>query len=87
MRVLIIKTSSLGDVIHALPVIDYLLQVSAGIEIDWIVEEPFLPVLEHNPHLARNTEVPVRPLFQLGRVRARIDEPDRDVGLAKNCAP
>jgi heptosyltransferase-1 len=53
MRVLIIKTSSLGDVIHALPVIDYLLQVSAGIEIDWIVEEPFLPVLEHNPHLAR----------------------------------
>jgi heptosyltransferase-1 len=53
MRVLIIKTSSLGDVIHALPVIDYLQQVSAGIEIDWVVEEAFLPILEHNPHLAQ----------------------------------
>ncbi|MBT1071371.1 lipopolysaccharide heptosyltransferase I [Pelotalea chapellei] len=53
MRVLIIKTSSLGDVIHALPVIDYLHQVSSGIEIDWAIEEHFLPLLEHNPHLAR----------------------------------
>jgi heptosyltransferase-1 len=53
MRVLIIKTSSLGDVIHALPVIDYLHQVSPESEIDWVVEEPFLPIVEHNPHLAR----------------------------------
>jgi heptosyltransferase-1 len=53
MRVLIIKTSSLGDVIHALPVIDYLQKVSAGIEIDWVVEEAFLPVIEHNPHIAQ----------------------------------
>jgi len=58
MRVLIIKTSSLGDVIHALPVIDYLRQASPGIEIDWAVEEAFLPVLEHNPALARI--IPVR---------------------------
>ena len=53
MRVLIIKTSSLGDVIHALPVIDYLCQVSSGIEIEWVVEESFLPVIEHNPRIAR----------------------------------
>jgi len=53
MRVLIVKTSSLGDVIHALPVIDYLRQVSAGIEIDWVVEEAFLPIIEHNSNLAQ----------------------------------
>jgi len=53
VKVLIIKTSALGDVIHALPVIDYLRQVSPGIEIDWVVEEQFLPVLEHNPGLRR----------------------------------
>jgi heptosyltransferase-1 len=52
LKVLIIKTSSLGDVVHSLPVIDYLRQVSAGIEIDWVVEEQFLPVLENNPALA-----------------------------------
>ncbi|OGT99690.1 MAG: lipopolysaccharide heptosyltransferase I, partial [Geobacteraceae bacterium GWC2_48_7] len=51
MRVLIIKTSALGDVVHALPVIDYLHQVYPDVEIDWVVEEAFLPVLEHNPGL------------------------------------
>ncbi len=53
MRVLIVKTSSLGDVIHALPVIDYLHQASPGVEIDWVVEEALLSILEHNPSLAR----------------------------------
>ncbi|MDR3579218.1 MAG: lipopolysaccharide heptosyltransferase I [Oryzomonas sp.] len=53
MRVLIIKTSSLGDIIHALPVIDYLHQAAPGIEIDWVVEEQFISVLEHNPRLNR----------------------------------
>lgn len=53
MRVLIIKTSSLGDVIHALPVIDYLHQVSPSIEIDWVVEESFLPILEYNPRISQ----------------------------------
>lgn len=53
MRILIIKTSSLGDVVHALPVIDYLDRVSPECEIDWVVEEPFLPILEHHPRLSR----------------------------------
>jgi heptosyltransferase-1 len=53
MRILIIKTSSLGDVIHALPVIDYLHQVSPNCEIDWVVEESFLPILEHNSGIAQ----------------------------------
>ena len=31
MKVLIVKMSALGDIIHALPVLDYLHQVSPGI--------------------------------------------------------
>jgi len=53
MRVLIVKMSALGDIIHALPVLDYLRQVSAGIEIDWVVEEPFVDILEGNPLISR----------------------------------
>ncbi len=49
MRVLIIKASALGDIISALPVLDYLKQASPGIEIDWVVEEPFRQMLEGNP--------------------------------------
>ena len=48
MRVLIIKMSAMGDIIHALPALNYLHAVSPGIEIDWVVEEPFLDVLEGN---------------------------------------
>lgn len=52
MRVLIVKTSALGDIIHALPVLDYLHQVSPGIEVDWVVEEPFREILVGHPQLA-----------------------------------
>ncbi|ACH37874.1 ADP-heptose--lipopolysaccharide heptosyltransferase [Citrifermentans bemidjiense Bem] len=53
MRVLIIKASALGDIISALPVLDYLRQASPGIEIDWVVEEPFRELLEGNPLIAQ----------------------------------
>lgn len=52
MRVLIIKASALGDIISALPVLDYLKQASPGIEIDWVVEEPFRELLAGNPLLS-----------------------------------
>lgn len=57
MRVLIVKMSALGDVIHALPVLDYLHRVSPGIEIDWVVEEQFREVLEGNPLISRLYQV------------------------------
>lgn len=39
MRVLLVKTSSMGDVIHALPVVSDLRANLPGVEIDWMVEE------------------------------------------------
>jgi heptosyltransferase-1 len=51
--VLIVKASALGDIIHALPVLDYLHRVAPGIEVDWVVEEPFREVLEGNPRINR----------------------------------
>jgi len=52
MRVLIVKMSDLGDIIHALPILSYLHQASPGIEVDWVVEEPFRELLEGNHLLA-----------------------------------
>lgn len=60
MRVLIIKSSALGDIVNALPVINYIHQVSPGVEIDWVVEAPFIAVLEHNPLLANVYSVRTR---------------------------
>lgn len=41
MRVLIVKTSSMGDVVHALPAISDMARCVPGIEIDWLVEKSF----------------------------------------------
>lgn len=49
MKVLIVKVSALGDVIHTLPVLAYLHSVSSDVEIDWLVEEGFSSVLEDHP--------------------------------------
>ncbi|MFV1993117.1 MAG: lipopolysaccharide heptosyltransferase I [Acidiferrobacterales bacterium] len=44
MRVLIIKTSSLGDVIHTLPAITDAVRAIPGISFDWVVEESFAEI-------------------------------------------
>jgi heptosyltransferase I len=50
MRILIIKTSSLGDIVNALPVLNYLrLAALPNCQADWVVEEQFRDVLEGNP--------------------------------------
>lgn len=41
MRVLIVKTSSMGDVVHALPAITDMARAIPGIQIDWLVEKGF----------------------------------------------
>ena len=40
-RILIVKTSSLGDVIHNLPVVNDILNHHPDAVIDWVVEEGF----------------------------------------------
>jgi heptosyltransferase-1 len=47
-----VKTSSLGDIIHAFPVIDYLKHRFPSATIDWVVEEPFAPILEAHPAIS-----------------------------------
>lgn len=48
-RVLIVKMSSLGDIIHAFPVIQYIKQCEPQTSIDWIVEKPFAELVQAHP--------------------------------------
>ena len=41
MHILIVKLSSLGDIIQAFPVLEYILQHYPQTIIDWVVEQPF----------------------------------------------
>jgi len=53
MKVLIVKVSALGDVVHALPVLGHLHAATPGVEVDWLVERSFAPLLEGHPLVHR----------------------------------
>lgn len=57
MRVLLVKTSSLGDVIHTLPALTDATDAIANIQFDWIVEENFAEIPRWHP--AVNEVIPV----------------------------
>ncbi|BAP43012.1 lipopolysaccharide heptosyltransferase I [Pseudomonas sp. 21LCFQ02] len=57
MRVLLIKTSSLGDVIHALPALTDAARALPGVRFDWVVEEGFAEIPSWHP--AVDTVIPV----------------------------
>jgi heptosyltransferase-1 len=50
MRVLVVKTSSLGDVVHALPAVtDAAAALGPDVVFDWVVEEAFAPIPARHP--------------------------------------
>jgi heptosyltransferase-1 len=57
LRVLIVKTSSLGDVVHALPAVTDAARARPGIRFDWVVEEAFAEIPRW--HAAVDRVVPV----------------------------
>lgn len=44
-RILLVKLSSLGDVVHTLPVVQDILAVMPDAQIDWVVEKALAPLL------------------------------------------
>ena len=53
MRILLVKLSSLGDVVHTLPVVQDILSAMPDAQIDWVVEKAFAPLLKQVRGLRR----------------------------------
>lgn len=53
MNILIVKLSSLGDVVHTLPVVQDLLAVFPDAQVDWVVERGFAPLVRRCEGVAR----------------------------------
>jgi heptosyltransferase-1 len=60
MRILLIRTSALGDVVHALPVLATLRARLPEATIAWVVDAAFAPLLEGHPDLDQLLPVPLR---------------------------
>lgn len=49
MRVLLVKTSSLGDVVHTFPALTDLQRAVPDVQVDWVVEESFAAIAASHP--------------------------------------
>ena len=89
MRVLVVKTSSLGDVVHTLPALTDARRAIPGIQFDWVVEEGFAEIPAWHPAVAQVLSVAIRrwrkhPLQTLRsgewrRFKARLGEARYDL--------
>ena len=59
-KVLLVKTSSLGDVVHNLPVASDLRHNFPNAEIHWLVEEQYVPIVGMHPGVDRVIPVALR---------------------------
>lgn len=59
-RILLIKTSSMGDIIHALPVLHDMLMHDSKLQVDWLVEESFERIPSLCPGLRQVIPVAMR---------------------------
>ncbi len=60
MRLLVVKTSSMGDVVHAMPVVADILRALPGTQIDWLVEPRFAAIPRLHPGVRQVIDLPWR---------------------------
>jgi len=72
MRALIVRLSSIGDVVHTLPVAAVL--KAQGWKTTWVVEPSSLPILASNPAVDRTALAPSARAFRLGVAAAALRE-------------
>lgn len=51
MKIAIVKLSALGDIIHAMVALQFIKKHHPEVQIDWVVEKAFKPILENNPDI------------------------------------
>lgn len=82
MRVLIVKTSSMGDVIHTFPAVTDALTARADLSLDWCVEEPFAGLVALHPGIGHIHKVALRSWRKTAlssETRSAVDNVKRDM--------
>jgi len=62
MKILIVRTSSLGDLIQSLPVLSDLHARFPHVSVDWVVEDSFAPMMQAHPLVRKVIAIPMRDL-------------------------
>ena len=51
MKIAIVKLSALGDIVHAMVVLQFIKKYNQALEVDWVVEEAYLDLLKAHPDI------------------------------------
>lgn len=62
MRILIVRLSALGDIIHSSAVLEFIKRERDSVTIDWLVEESFKQILENNPYIYKIHSISLKSL-------------------------
>jgi heptosyltransferase-1 len=60
VKILLVRVSSLGDVLHNLPVVADILRHHPAAQIDWVVEESYVSLVRLNPHVRKVIPIGLR---------------------------
>jgi heptosyltransferase-1 len=86
-RILLVRTSALGDVVHCLPVLTALRRHLPEARIAWVVEEAMAPLLAGHPDLDRTLPVRLRPWRHAPLSRRTREEARQSVAALKDFSP
>ncbi len=64
MKILIVRLSALGDIVHALPVLSAIKRAMPGAEVDWLVEENYASILSIASGLRKRVIVRAKRSFE-----------------------
>lgn len=79
MKILIVKLSSIGDVIHTIPVLPAIKRALPRAEISWIVEKGSAEILRNNPLISNLVEIDTRGLRKKKTFRTHLPEISRQL--------
>ncbi|WP_198243812.1 lipopolysaccharide heptosyltransferase I [methane-oxidizing endosymbiont of Gigantopelta aegis] len=74
MKIAVVKLSALGDIVHAMVALQFIKKNYPTAQIDWIVEQRFKAVLEHNPDINHIHAVQIQALKRQKSWAGLLDE-------------
>jgi heptosyltransferase-1 len=74
MKIAIVKLSALGDIVHAMVVLQFIKKFNRSIEIDWIVEESYKELLEFNPDISNVHVINIKKAKQKKSIYLLLNE-------------
>lgn len=81
MKILLVKTSSMGDVIHTLPALTDALQAIPNLEVDWAIEPAFADIASWHPAVKNIILIKTRKwkknIFSLHNIREFLNDYSR----------